>query len=114
MSLRTLDTHILVVLDRDVLLLSWIYDTSPYALKLIATDPEYFHNYTDATGAASPWVGCGWTDEANVDAWAAAVKASRERYGNRSSARGLMCTNWGGGRIEKGLVPIAIKAWNLD
>ena len=42
------------------------------------------------------------------------VKASREKYGERSSARGLMCTNWGGGEIVKGLVPIASKAWNLE
>jgi len=100
-------------LDRDVLLLSWIYDHSSYAKHLIADSPEYFHNFTDSHGRASPWLGCPWTDLENVDLWAKAMRDSITRYGSASSAQGMMCTNWGGGRIEAGLSPTADAAWNL-
>lgn len=100
-------------LDRDVLLLSWIYTEDSYAKQLMRDDPDYFANFTNSSGAASPWVGCGWTDSGNIELWATAVRLSQERYGAASSAMGLMCTNWGGGRLEAGLVPTAAKAWNL-
>ena len=45
--------------------------------------------------------------------WADSIALSRERYGAQSTATGMLCTNWGGGRIENGLLPVARKSWNL-
>jgi hypothetical protein len=91
----------------DVLLLSWIYDTSTYAQKLIRDSPDFFHNYS------KQWVGSGWTEVGNIDLWAGALLDSKARYGAKSTARGLIDTNWGGGHFETGLVPVARRGWNL-
>lgn len=95
-------------IDRRIVLLSWIYDTGDYARRLIESDPDYFQTY------GTPWLGCPWTDLENVRLWGDAVQRSRNEYGARSTSRGMLCTNWGGGRFEAGLVPTARRAWNLD
>jgi hypothetical protein len=95
------------LIDKDILQLSWEYDLSPYTQKLIRDDPGLFHNYS------LPWVGAGWRSAANVKLWADAVRDSRRRYAAGSTAKGLMCTNWGGGRIEAGLPFVAAAVWNL-
>ena len=89
------------------LLLSWTYGTTPYDRQLISDDPAYFQS------RKLPWVGCPWTDLTNVNLWADAVRNASERYGNASSASGMLCTNWGNGRLEEGLLPTARKSWNL-
>ena len=94
-------------IPENLLLLAWIYDTSPYARALIDESPTFFQNYS------KNWVGSGWTEQANVDLWAGALIDSKERFGAKSTARGLIDTNWGGGRFETALVPIARRAWNL-
>ena len=90
------------------MLLSWIYDTSPYALNLIEKSPGFFQRY------GMDWVGCGWTSVENIRQWAKAVRGSKQAAGEGSKARGLLGTNWGGGRIETGLVHVASYGWNLD
>ena len=84
------------------------WGSSPYDHAIIQQDVEYMHNYS------LPWVGCPWTNQQNVQLWADAMTHSREAYGAKSTAKGMMCTNWGGGRIEAGLAPMARKAWNLN
>ena len=42
-----------------------------------------------------------------------AVRTSRARYGAESTAKGLLCTNWGGGRIERNVPIVAELSWNL-
>jgi len=95
------------VADKDILQLSWEYDTSAYTRTMIRDDPALFHNYS------LPWIGAGWRSVENVKLWADAVRSSRARYGAASTAQGLICTNWGGGRIEPGVWPVAGAAWNL-
>ena len=95
------------IAGKNILQLSWEYDTSYYSQKMIRDDPELFHNYS------LPWVGSGWTTAANVKLWADALRVSRARYGASSTAQGLICTNWGGGRIESGVPFVAGSAWNL-
>jgi alpha-galactosidase len=96
------------MLDRRILLFSWTYDSTDYDRRIINDDPAYFQQRKQG------WVGCSWTSLLNVKLWKAAVQAAKKMYGNRSVARGLMCTNWGGGRFEAGLLPTARAAWNLD
>lgn len=90
-----------------MLLLSWTYGTSVYDRKLISDDVEYMHNYK------VPYVGCPWTNLENVQLWTDSLVASRAAYGKQSTAQGMVCTNWGGGRIEAGMGPMAKRAWNL-
>ena len=49
----------------------------------------------------------------NARLWADAVRTSRARYGAQSTAKGLLCTNWGGGRIERNVPIVAELSWNL-
>lgn len=95
------------LLDRRILLFSWIYTTTPYDRQLISDDPQYFQSRNQS------WVGCPWVDLENVKLWQAAVRGARQSHGGGSAARGMMCTNWGGGRFEAGLLPTARAAWNL-
>ena len=53
----------------------------------------------------------GFWDAAGVAA--DAVRTSRARYGAQSTAKGLLCTNWGGGRIERNVPIVAELSWNL-
>ena len=41
------------------------------------------------------------------------TRTSRARYGAQSTAKGLLCTNWGGGRIERNVPIVAELSWNL-
>ena len=86
---------------------TWTYGTTVYDRRIIADDPAFMHSYNLS------WVGCPWNNDENVDLWAGAVRESRLRYGARDTAQGMMCTNWGGGRFEPGLAPMAQRAWNL-
>ena len=95
------------LLDRRMVLFSWIYTTTAYDRQLISDDPGYFQSRNQS------WVGCPWTDLENVRLWQAAIKGARASHGPGSAARGMMCTNWGGGRFEAGLLPTARAAWNL-
>ena len=96
------------ILDRRILLFSWIYGSTAYDKRLISDDPAYFQQRNQS------WVGCPWTDLENVKLWQAAVRGAKTSYGNKSVARGMMCTDWGGGRFVSGLLPTARAAWNLD
>lgn len=95
------------LLDRRILLFSWIYTTTSYDRKLIRDDPHWFQSRNQS------WVGCPWVDLDNVKLWQAAVRDARRSQGRSSAAQGMMCTNWGGGRFEAGLLPTARAAWNL-
>ena len=90
------------LLDRRILLFSWIYTSTSYDRQLIHDDPQWFQSRNQS------WVGCSWVDLENVKLWQAAVREARNTRGDSSAARGLMCTNWGGGRFEPGLLPTAI------
>lgn len=94
------------LLDRRILLFSWIYATTGYDRQLIRDDPQWFQSRNQS------WVGCPWVDIENVKLWQAAVRDARKSHGG-TAARGMMCTNWGGGRFEAGLWPTARAAWNL-
>jgi hypothetical protein len=95
------------LLDRRILLFSWTYGTSEYDRKMIGDDAAYFQDRNQS------WVGSSWTDLENVKLWQQAVRAARKTLGKESAAKGLMCTNWGGGKFEAGLWPTARAAWNL-
>ena len=94
-------------IDADILLLSWEYDLSDYTRKMISDDPALFHKY------GLPWMGATWSIPENARLWADAVRTSRARYGAQSTAKGLLCTNWGGGRIERNVPIVAELSWNL-
>ena len=66
-----------------------------------------FHKY------GLPWMGATWSIPENARLWADAVRTSRARYGAQSTAKGLLCTNWGGGRIERNVPIVAELSWNL-
>ena len=58
-------------------------------------------------------MGATWAVPENARLWADAMRASRARYGAQSTAKGLLCTNWGGGRIERNGPIVAELSWNL-
>ena len=74
---------------------------------MISDDPALFHKY------GLPWMGATWSIPENARLWADAVRTSRARYGAQSTAKGLLCTNWGGGRIERNVPIVAELSWNL-
>ena len=93
--------------DLDPVMISWEYDTSAYTRRFIKDDPAFFQNYSIS------WTGASWTSLENIHLWADALRDSKKSYGDASTAAGMICTNWGGGRIEAGLAPTAAIAWNL-
>ena len=85
----------------------WRIAANLYTRKMISDDPALFHKY------GLPWMGATWSIPENAKLWADAVRTSRARYGAQSTAKGLLCTNWGGGRIERNVPIVAELSWNL-
>ena len=94
------------IVDKDILLLSWTYSTTAYDQQIIADDVDFMHNNS------LQWIGCPWMNVQNVQLWADSLARSKELYGS-TFGKGMVDTNWGGGRIENGLLPTARTAWNL-
>ena len=72
----------------------------PLATSLIEKSPAFFDDH------GMDWVGCGWTSMDNIKQWVGAVRGSKRAKGKKSKASGLLGTNWGGGRIESGMVRV--------